>query len=105
MISWTQRGQVLPGQILHAAAEPVTEDEHTTVLLQNGGAVDIRLALRNRHPDSSGINSIAGTSRSVHAEVWYKSQNKSAEDVSEMHCGMRTDTQRQDAELSSSSRM
>ena len=49
MISWTQRGQVLPGQILHAAAEPVTEDEHTTVLLQNGGAVDIRLALRNRH--------------------------------------------------------
>ena len=77
MISWTQRGQVLPGQILHAAAEPVTEDEHTTVLLQNGGAVDIRLALRNRHPDSSGINSIAGTSRSVHAEVWYKSQNKS----------------------------
>mmetsp|Transcript_8775 Transcript_8775/g.18629 ORF Transcript_8775/g.18629 Transcript_8775/m.18629 type:complete len:473 (-) Transcript_8775:126-1544(-) len=39
----SEAGEVLPGQILHAAAEPVTEDEHTTVLLQNGGAVDISL--------------------------------------------------------------
>ncbi|CAE7231651.1 unnamed protein product, partial [Symbiodinium pilosum] len=39
----TEAGEVLPGQILHAAAEPVTEDGHTTVLLQTGGAVDIGL--------------------------------------------------------------
>ena len=72
-----QCSQVLPGQILHAAAEPVTEDEHTTVLLQNGGAVDIRLALSQRHEGSAGTDSVVGISRSRHAEVWYKSQNNS----------------------------
>jgi len=38
-----EAGEVLPGQILHAAGVPVTEDGHTTVLLQGGGAIDLSL--------------------------------------------------------------
>ncbi|CAJ1462081.1 unnamed protein product [Effrenium voratum] len=36
-------GEVLPGQIVHAAGSPITEDGHTSVLLQTGGAIDVGL--------------------------------------------------------------
>ena len=36
--------QVHPGQIVHAAGSPVTEDGHTTVNLQTGGAIDVSWA-------------------------------------------------------------
>eukprot|EP00434_Breviolum_minutum_P028582 symbB.v1.2.025287.t1/scaffold2445.1/size151041/15 len=46
-------GEVIPGQILHAAGAPVIEDGHTTVALQTGGAIDVSLVQVAvlEHPD------------------------------------------------------
>lgn len=53
-VVWGQEvSEVRPGQVVHAAGTPVTEDGHTTVALESGGAIDVSLVQVLEHPQEA----------------------------------------------------